>query len=78
MQVNSLNNFRTNVSRIMSERGLSYRDAAELAGMGYPFLHRIMTGKANPSIEVADKLADALGVKLTDLLEDPQKLAVSA
>jgi transcriptional regulator with XRE-family HTH domain len=44
----------------MSDRELSYRDAAELAGMGYPFLHRIMTGKANPSIEVADKLADAL------------------
>jgi transcriptional regulator with XRE-family HTH domain len=78
MKVDSLNNFRANVNRIMKDRGLSLRAAAELAGMGYPFLHRIVSGKSNPSIDVADKLADALGVSLADLIGPMKSRSMSA
>lgn len=71
MQVKSLQHFRQNVARLMEDRGLSYRELAEMAGMSYVFLHRVLTGKANPSIDVADKVADALDAQLSDLIADP-------
>lgn len=78
--MDSLKNFRVNVAIAMRAKGMSYRALAEAAGMGYPFLNRIVTGKANPSIDVADKLADALGVQLSQLLEEspPRKIPISA
>ena len=76
--MDSLQHFRDNVKAAMQERGMSYRALAEAAGMGYPFINRIVTGKANPSIDVADKLADALGIPLSDLLVDSKRRAIPA
>lgn len=69
--VNSLKHFRRNLSTLMGDRGISFRGLAERAGISYPFLNRITQGKANPSIDAADKIADALGVPLAELLADP-------
>jgi transcriptional regulator with XRE-family HTH domain len=67
----SLKHFQDNLAEIMRDRGLTFRGLAESAGMAYPFINRIATGKANPSIAAADKIADALGVPLAELLADP-------
>jgi transcriptional regulator with XRE-family HTH domain len=70
MNVQALKAFRANVKAILARRGLSLRDAAEAAGMGYPYLHSILSGKSNPSLMVAEKLANSLGVPLAELIQD--------
>lgn len=66
----ALEAFRVNVKAILDDRGLSLRDAAEAAGMGYPYLHGILNGRCNPSLRVAEKLAISLGVPLAELIQE--------
>lgn len=51
------------------QRGLSQEALAELAGLSRSFLGEIERGAAVPSIETLQKLADALGEKLSFMVE---------
>ena len=68
MIVQATNTFRENLREAMDARGISQRDLAEKAGTGYPNLNRVLTGKQNVTLELADRLADALDLTLTELL----------
>lgn len=55
------------IERIAAERerqGFSYRELADRAGLQYPKVHAILTGKGNPTLESINRLADALGLEL--------------
>lgn len=55
-----------------SRRGvLSLEALAKRAGMSAGQLSRIENGSGNPSIEILLRIADALGLELTDLIEPP-------
>lgn len=57
------------VVRISREgRGLSQEALAELAGVSRGFVSEIERGTAVPSLETMQKLADALGEKLSYLI----------
>jgi transcriptional regulator with XRE-family HTH domain len=46
-------------------------DVAQKTGLSKPYISQVETGKASPSLQTVQKLAQALGVPLTDLfLED--------
>jgi ribosome-binding protein aMBF1 (putative translation factor) len=68
MIVQATNTFRENLRQAMATRGISQRELAEKAGTGYPNLNRVLSGKQNVTLELADRLADALNLTLTELL----------
>lgn len=55
--------------RVREKRGLSQRELARAAGMYHPAIHSIESGKRTPTLRTMRKLAQALAVKITDLIE---------
>jgi transcriptional regulator with XRE-family HTH domain len=72
MKVQSLNHFRTNLRALMAEREFTQRSIAEKAETSYAYINRVLTGKAHPALDFCDRIADALGVPLTDMLGKPK------
>ena len=57
---------------IREERGLSLSDLARSCEVTKGYLSQLEHGKAtNPSVEAVKKIAQGLGVSLSDLLEEP-------
>jgi XRE family transcriptional regulator, regulator of sulfur utilization len=54
-------------------RGLSQEALAELADLNRSFLGDVERGTAQPSIETLQKLADALGESLSNLIKECEK-----
>jgi transcriptional regulator with XRE-family HTH domain len=68
MILQATNTFRENLRQVMETRDISQRDLAKQAGTGYPNLNRVLQGKQNVTLELADRIADALDISLTELL----------
>jgi transcriptional regulator with XRE-family HTH domain len=60
--------FRLRLREAMEIKQISQRKLAEKAKTGYSGINRILQGEQTPTLEVADRLADAVGVRLVDLL----------
>ncbi len=58
------------VADIRRDRGLTQLQLAVRAGITPTALARIESGKVDPKLSNAKKLADALGVKVDDLIAD--------
>jgi transcriptional regulator with XRE-family HTH domain len=61
--------FFTNVLRILDERRMAKKDLSERSGVSLSFLSDLTTGKANPSLQVMEHIAEALDTPLPMLLE---------
>ena len=72
MQVEYFNNFRANVRILIEDGGISQRSLGEIAGLSYPYINRILQGTVNPSIDVCENIAKALGAAFVDLLQKPK------
>lgn len=55
------------IAKLRTQRELSRRVVAELAGIHENTLKKIEGGKSNPTLTVLARIADALGVKLHEL-----------
>ena len=73
MNVQAMHNFQRNLRSAMKLAGLSQRMMAEKAGFSYPYVNRVLQGKAEPTLPVCDAFADALGVELSELISDPKR-----
>lgn len=69
--------FFTNVLQQMHTRKIKTKDLAEKSGVSISFLSDLTTGKGNPSLKVMEKIASALDVPLSFLLESNDLNAVS-
>jgi transcriptional regulator with XRE-family HTH domain len=58
------------IRELRNQKGVSQARLAVEAGMDPATLNRIEQGKGNPNLKTLEKLADALGVSLTGLLEE--------
>lgn len=67
-QLKLLKELGERITKIRNERGLSVRDLAEIAGMGYTNVNNIENGKINPQYITLILLAEALGVDPGTLL----------
>jgi len=56
-----------------SRKGLSQEALAEAAGVHHTYVGLVERGKRNPSIDVAESLARALGRKLSTLVAEAEK-----
>lgn len=67
-------NFRENVTRIMAMLGISQLQLAEKTGLARPYLNRVLRGKTEPGMGLADVVAPVIGVENPELLfRDPEK-----
>lgn len=63
----------TRVRRLRTAIGLSVRAFAAATGFSASFISQLETGVVSPSLGSLEKIAEALGVTLTDLFVDPQE-----
>jgi XRE family transcriptional regulator, regulator of sulfur utilization len=56
------------VRALRAARGLSLRELAERSGVSAPMLSQVERGETSPTLAVADKIADGLGLSLSQLL----------
>jgi transcriptional regulator with XRE-family HTH domain len=61
--------FFTNILRFLDERRMTKKELSEKSGVSISFLSDLTTGKANPSLQVMESIASALGKPLPMLLE---------
>ena len=54
-------------------RGLSVRQLADEAGVGFSTVHRIEVGRMSPTIALLEKLAKALRIDVRDFLPPPRR-----
>lgn len=59
-----------NVMRLRAERGMTQAQLAVAIGVSQPRIAGIESGDANPRLATISKLAHALGITLSELLED--------
>ena len=62
--------FGKNLKRIRLEKGISQESLAFSADLDRTYIPSIEKGERNVSITVAEKLANALNVQISKLLED--------
>lgn len=65
--------FGTNVRRLRLEKGLSQEEFGFVAGIDRTYVSGVERGIRNPSLLLADKFANALGVELSELLRQTAK-----
>lgn len=66
--------FRKNLGTVCREHG-AIQKIADDAGMTRAYVSNIIHGKVSPSLENSAKIADAIGLTLTDLLADPKEFS---
>ena len=64
-----------NLRRIREKRGLSQRALADRAGVVKSTIYEAEVGRHIPRIQTLEKLADALGVSIVDLLPSREESA---
>jgi transcriptional regulator with XRE-family HTH domain len=69
-------NFGVRVRELRAAAGLSQDDLAERAGLFRTYMSRIETGRANPTVTVVTKLAQALNVTVDVLFELPTQIEI--
>ena len=62
--------FGIRLKTLRKEKGLSQEELALKSGLNRPYISAIEKGKRNVSLEVMEKLAGALGIKILYLLPD--------
>lgn len=62
--------FGRQMRRYRVKRELQMVDLAKLVGLSYECIRGYETGRNTPNVEVAFRIANALGVKLDDLMNE--------
>jgi XRE family transcriptional regulator, regulator of sulfur utilization len=65
-------NLAANVRQLREARGLSQQQMAQLAGLPRPTWANIESGEANPTLSVLNRVANALGATLEELVGAPR------
>lgn len=70
-------NMQLRIKEVLKEKKITVVSLANSVGMAQPSMSNIVNGKSTPSLETLDKIADAIGVLVTDLFEQPKKDSLS-
>ena len=63
--------FVTNVERLLDQNRWTYAELAVRMGVTRPIVYRMVEGKQNPTDDVLGRVAEAFGVKVSDLFGRP-------
>ncbi len=61
-------NFQRNLRRLRKAKGLTLRALAKKANVGYVSIHRLETGKQDPTLSMLIRLTKALNVTVAELI----------
>jgi transcriptional regulator with XRE-family HTH domain len=61
--------FGAALREIRTRQQLTQEQLAERSGLSYKFIGEVERGRGNPTLDTIARLADALGVNITDLLQ---------
>lgn len=64
------------IKEILKQRGVTQKGLAEKIGVSVISISRIAKGEQNPSLDTLQKIADALGVPLTELFAGEREKGV--
>jgi transcriptional regulator with XRE-family HTH domain len=71
----SLTTLRQRIRELRQARGYTQEQLAHRAGLGEKYLQNLEAGRrANPSMDVLNKVAEALEVHMLELLYEPQEV----
>ncbi len=70
VNMNIKQKFGQKIKNLRKSKGISQEKLANLAEIDRTYLPTIEKGERNVSIEIVEKLAKALGVKIKDLFEE--------
>ncbi|MEY8609032.1 helix-turn-helix transcriptional regulator [uncultured Parabacteroides sp.] len=65
------------IKEVLKEKKITVVSLANSVGMAQPSMSNIVNGKSTPSLETLDKIADVIGVPVTELFEQPKKESLS-
>ncbi|PSJ57600.1 helix-turn-helix transcriptional regulator [Pseudaminobacter soli (ex Li et al. 2025)] len=68
----SLENFARNLRRLRNERKLSQEELGFQVGMHRTSINNLESRRHSPSLKNMARIAEALGVKVDDLIQDPE------
>ena len=68
--MNDLKKIGTNIARIRKERKMTQEDLCGLTELDRSHLSEIENGKMNVTVNTLSKISEALGISLSDLLND--------
>lgn len=71
-------NIATNLRRLRSERGLSQQELGDLVDVHQTHISQIEKGSKTPSLALAQRLAEYLGVTVDELLGDSHPEPIGA
>lgn len=54
---------------ILKERSLTLKAFSEISGISQPNLSNYINGKVSPTLDMLNRIADSLGIQLTELFE---------
>lgn len=67
----ALEHFRANVRDALKAFDFTQDDLAVQAQLSRPYINRVLAGKQEPSLPTCDSIADALGIPLAKMLDEP-------
>jgi transcriptional regulator with XRE-family HTH domain len=63
-------NYGIRIKEIRERIGMTQAELSEKAGLSQEHISRIENGKFTPNVKTADRIAEALGVTLMDILKE--------
>ena len=61
------------IKDIAKEKGITLNEIAEKVGITQPSISRIVNGRMNPTLDTLEKIADSLGVCISELFKREDK-----
>ena len=65
------------IKDVLKEKRVTVVSLAGMIGITQPNMSNIVNGKSTPSLETLEKIANALGIDITELCEQPKTDTVS-
>jgi transcriptional regulator with XRE-family HTH domain len=65
------------LAELRAKRGVSHQELADRAGLDRSYIGLLEKGRRRPTLEVAVKLAMALGVKFSDIAKKAEKASAA-
>lgn len=72
----AIDNFRANLRRALDELGVSQRELARRADMGYPYISRVLQGHTSPTVPQCERIAEALEIQVLALFGEPEDFSL--
>ena len=70
----SMNLFRNNLKKALVAQGMTHQQLADAAGVRRTSISKILSGIEGVSLDRADRLAQAVGIPLSDLISSNFKI----